>query len=115
MFLLMLALAVFAWGLHYKLSLYRSEATQCQSVAKLLSQKERPFAGTETERLLLRGLPGPVITSRASATSVAVLPAAGDPAFLGGHAGFVEREANQVAEPFRHHDPFDPRGPPATV
>jgi hypothetical protein len=119
MFLLVLAFAVFAWGLHYKLSLYRSEAAQHrQAAAKLLSQKERPFAGTEMERLLLHGLPVPV-TARASAAPSAAtglaLPATGDLALLSGHAGLVEREVNRVAEQFRHRDPFAPRGPPRTV
>ena len=119
MFLLVLAFAVFAWGLHYKLSLYRSEAAQHrQAAAKLLSQKERPFAGTEMERLLLHGLPVPV-TARASAAPSAAtglaLPAAGDSALLSGHTGLVEREVNRVAEQFRHRDPFAPRGPPRTV
>jgi hypothetical protein len=111
----MLAFAVFAWGLHYKLTLYRSEASQRQSVAKLLSQKERLFAGTKMERLLLHGLPAPVITSRASTATVAALPATGDPAPFVGHAGIVEQQANPVARPFLHLDPFDPRGPPTTV
>ena len=38
-----LSIAVFGWGLHYKLSLYQSEASIGQSspAAKLLSQKEQ--------------------------------------------------------------------------
>jgi hypothetical protein len=108
----MLAFAVFLWGLHSKLSLYRSEASQRQSVAKLLSPKERLFAGTEMERLLLHGLPVPIITHRASTATVAALPVTGDPAPYVRHAGLVELEANQVAEPYRRVDPFDPRGPP---
>jgi hypothetical protein len=40
---LALAMAVFGWGLHYKLSLYHTAApaAERQSEAKLLSQKER--------------------------------------------------------------------------
>lgn len=40
----LLALAVFGWGLHYKLSLYDRSASSCSQAphAKLLSQKERP-------------------------------------------------------------------------
>lgn len=43
---LVLALAVFGWGLHYKLSLYELPGTHHAqaSHAKLLSQKERPNA-----------------------------------------------------------------------
>ena len=42
--LLMLSLAVFGWGLQYKLSLYQNKnsITHQAPVAKLLSQKERP-------------------------------------------------------------------------
>ena len=44
-FVLMLAIAVFSWGLHYKMSLYCPKATQSNvPVAKLLSQKERPVS-----------------------------------------------------------------------
>jgi hypothetical protein len=44
--LLMLSLAVFGWGLQYKLSLYQSKdsITHLAPEAKLLSQKERPAA-----------------------------------------------------------------------
>src|ERR1700722_12761941 len=44
--LLMLSMAVFGWGLQYKLSLYKSKnsITHLAPVAKLLSQKERPLA-----------------------------------------------------------------------
>jgi hypothetical protein len=44
--LLMLSVAVFGWGLQYKLSLYQSKdsITHLAPVAKLLSQKERPAA-----------------------------------------------------------------------
>ncbi len=44
--LLMLALAVFGWGLQYKLSLYQSKdsVSHLAPAAKLLSQKERPVA-----------------------------------------------------------------------
>ncbi len=42
--LLMLSMAVFGWGLQYKLSLYQSKHSiaHCAPEAKLLSQKERP-------------------------------------------------------------------------
>ena len=44
--LLMLSLAVFGWGLQYKLSLYqgKNSITHLAPEAKLLSQKERPAA-----------------------------------------------------------------------
>jgi hypothetical protein len=42
--ILLLALAVFGWGLHSKLSLYhvRARASEVAPVAKLLSERERP-------------------------------------------------------------------------
>jgi hypothetical protein len=45
--LLMLSTAVFAWGLQYKLSLYKNpqSITHLAPEAKLLSQKERPIVG----------------------------------------------------------------------
>jgi hypothetical protein len=45
--LLMLSMAVFGWGLQYKLSLYQGKdsITHLAPEAKLLSQKERPAAG----------------------------------------------------------------------
>jgi hypothetical protein len=47
--ILIVALAVFGWGLHYKMSLYDSPSSHSTAVphAKLLSQKERPAASTE--------------------------------------------------------------------
>jgi hypothetical protein len=44
--LLMLSMAVFGWGLQYKLSLYKGKnsITHLAPEAKLLSQKERPTA-----------------------------------------------------------------------
>lgn len=46
---LIVALAVFGWGLHYKMSLYDSPGTRSTAIphAKLLSQKERPAAWTD--------------------------------------------------------------------
>ncbi len=41
---LLLAGAVFGWGLHYKLSLYRTVEMRTAPAAKLLSEKERPAA-----------------------------------------------------------------------
>lgn len=42
--ILLLALAVFGWGLHSKLSLYhlRAPASEVTPIAKLLSERERP-------------------------------------------------------------------------
>ena len=47
--LLMLSMAVFGWGLQYKLSLYqgKNSITHLAPEAKLLSQKERPAAAAQ--------------------------------------------------------------------
>jgi hypothetical protein len=41
--LLVLSMAVFGWGLQYKLSLYQGKTAHLTPEAKLLSQKERPL------------------------------------------------------------------------
>jgi hypothetical protein len=54
--ILIVALAVFGWGLHYKMSLYNSPSDHSTSVphAKLLSQKERPAASTDVGSIRLK-------------------------------------------------------------
>jgi hypothetical protein len=54
--LLMLGMAVFGWGLQYKLSLYKGKdsVSHLAPVAKLLSQKERPAPGQTLARLPAR-------------------------------------------------------------
>jgi len=55
-FAVLLALAVFCWGLHYKLSLYSSVRNQGASqAAKLLSQRERPDSNLKIESCWGRG------------------------------------------------------------
>lgn len=51
--MLLLAIAVFAWGLQYKMSLYNASNSLSASVphAKLLSQKERPESDVASIRL----------------------------------------------------------------
>jgi hypothetical protein len=53
--ILIVALAVFGWGLHYKMSLYDSPSNHSTAVphAKLLSQKERPAASAEARSIRL--------------------------------------------------------------
>ena len=47
--MVLLGVAVFAWGLHYKLSLYNQTERQVAQApaAKLLSQQERPATGAQ--------------------------------------------------------------------
>jgi hypothetical protein len=53
--ILIVALAVFGWGLHYKMSLYDSPSNHSTAVphAKLLSQKERLAASTKVGSIRL--------------------------------------------------------------
>jgi hypothetical protein len=57
--LLMLSLAVFGWGLQYKLSLYQAKNSISHQApeAKLLSQKERPAAALGTRSPELPAFP----------------------------------------------------------
>jgi len=54
--ILIVAFAVFGWGLHYKMSLYDSPSSHSTAVphAKLLSQKERPAASTDAGSIRLQ-------------------------------------------------------------
>ena len=57
-FAVMLVIAVFCWGLHYKLSLYHTVKNQgAAQAAKLLSQRERPDSNLKIERCWGRGRP----------------------------------------------------------
>jgi hypothetical protein len=69
--LLMLSLAVFGWGLQYKLSLYQSKNSinHLTPEAKLLSQKERPAA---TQGLVARSPEVPAFPFVAAFVLVAV-------------------------------------------
>jgi hypothetical protein len=71
--IVMLAFAVFSWGVQYKLSLYNSEAHM--SEAKLLSQKERPTTSEATELAadpLANPMPVPLFTFAFGAMLVAL-------------------------------------------
>ena len=71
--ILIVALAVFGWGLHYKMSLYDSPNSHSTAVphAKLLSQKERPAASTEAGLIRLESqrqvVPAAIVTGSAIA------------------------------------------------
>jgi hypothetical protein len=79
--ILIVALAVFGWGLHYKLSLYDLPGNHSAAVphAKLLSQKERPAASTAAGsiRLESRRQPSSIFYARVVlAAIVTALPIA---------------------------------------
>jgi hypothetical protein len=61
--LVVVCLSVFTWGLHYKLSLYRSTEQTCAKMpaAKLLSPKERPPIAVQQAQLLPSWTLAPVV------------------------------------------------------
>jgi hypothetical protein len=61
--LLMLAMAVFAWGLQYKLSLYKDKGSISHSApaAKLLSEKERPVTAQAIDSQLTQPPAFPIL------------------------------------------------------
>jgi hypothetical protein len=71
----MLAFAVFAWGLQYKLSLYHSAGrTNAVPAAKLLSSRERHNPNTQIEEILLAGRPLGAQVHQTILDRVATLP-----------------------------------------
>jgi len=70
---LVLAIAVFAWGLHYKLSLYNPEARRSGSPeAKLLSPRERSSLIAQLEATALVGSPSTASNRHIVPTTAAV-------------------------------------------
>jgi hypothetical protein len=110
-----LGLAVFVWGLHYKISLYQSEAAQ-RSVpaARLFSQKERPVAGTQMEKRLRPGQLVAKFTHRVLGDTVAALP-------LNAHASAktntetIAGQSNPGGPHLQHLILADLRGPPIAI
>jgi hypothetical protein len=92
--LLMLAMAVFAWGLQYKLSLYKSNTiAHTAPEAKLLSEKERPLAAQalDTQAPQLPALP------LAPALMVLAMALAFDPAM--GYFRSYDAQRVQIPQP----------------
>ncbi|MGC2402444.1 MAG: hypothetical protein WA510_21800 [Acidobacteriaceae bacterium] len=82
--LLMLSMAVFAWGLQYKLSLYKTHQsiTHVAPEAKLLSQKERPVTGQAVDAAptplpLPAALPAALLLLAMTATTPGLFQTAG--------------------------------------
>jgi hypothetical protein len=114
--LAMLAFAVFAWGLHYKLSLYRSETVQHRGPeAKLLSQRERPVPCTQMQGPLLSGRFAPRIVCRILRDTAAALPAYAYVEISDRYLGGANPQSGPNAKRFRFLVPCNPRGPPTAV
>jgi len=81
---LALTIAVFGWGLQYKLSLYQHSANHSRSVsqAKLLSQKERPTASNSLVSAGQLDLARPILVSEPTFLVAAVLFSAFAAVFL---------------------------------
>ena len=94
--LLMLAMAVFVWGLQYKLSLYKNKDSIAHSApaAKLLSEKERPVTAQVVDAPLPQPPPFPIVP--------ALLMLAMAPAFdLAVHHFRMTRERVPAPLPYR--------------
>jgi len=112
---LLLGLAVFLSGLGYKLSLYRSEASQrAVPAAKLLSQKERASASAN-ERLFARGRFVPTVPREKQPLGNGFLAAT-----VSGENLSQEKESVATSICDQAHDPGErdairPRAPPVTA
>ena len=114
--LAMLAFAVFAWGLNYKLSLYRSETAQHRGPeAKLLSQRERPAPCTQMEGPLLSGRTTFRIACQILRDTAAALPANAYVAISYRDRGDARPQPGADAKRSRYLVTCNPRGPPTTV
>jgi len=109
---LVLALAVFAWGLQYKLSLYHSEARRTGvPEAKLLSPRERPASIAQLEAASLT-CPLFSTTDRYTVPTAAALPSDSylDVGLRIEH--FLRPQQDPSAPRFRFFSLSNPRAPP---
>ena len=114
--LAMLAFAVLAWGLHYKLSLYGSEAAQHLGPrAKLLSQRERLAPCTEMDGPLLSGWPAPRMACPLFRVTAPALTENAHAAISDRYLEDAMPQLGSLAKRSRHLVPSNPRGPPSAV
>ena len=110
-----LALAVFVWGLQYKISLYRSVNPQ-QNVlgAKLFSQKQRVAPGVQKQKSLCSSRPASAAGRRDYTFPVAALLTTAPAVPIGSLVG-VTPQLGRLDAKSPHLDLRNPRGPPTTV
>jgi hypothetical protein len=114
--LAILGLAVFAWGLQYKLSLYRPEANRNSVLAaKLFPPKERLVSSAQRQRTLCSGRPASLVGRQVYSSASAALPADScAPPRLEYTQGMTPRSTPvEARSPYRN--PRNPRGPPIAV
>jgi hypothetical protein len=109
----MLAFAVFAWGLHYKLSLYHSGSrANAAPAAKLLSPRERPDSNLQIDELLLAGRPLRVQAHHFLPETVATVQGFDDPISMGRSRRLPGLEHNPNVPGFPELTLGNPRAPP---
>jgi hypothetical protein len=111
-----LGLAVFVWGLHYKISLYQSEAVQ-RSVpaARLFSQKPRPALGTHPEKRFRLGRSVPGWGQHVLTRTVGALMPSVNGTAANGQIDAVAQQPNLGGPHFQHVTLPDLRGPPIAI
>ena len=114
--LAILALAVFAWGLQYKLSLYRPEVNQSSLLAaKLFPPKERLVSSAQRQRTLCAGRPASLISRQLFTSASAALPTSGFAVRRPEYAQRVKLRSTPVEARSPYRDLQNPRGPPIAV
>ena len=113
---LMLAFAVFAWGLQYKLSLYHSASrTNAVPVVKLLSPRERQNANSHIEELLLAGRALGVQVHQTILDTVANLPGIAYPTSLDRSRELLGPQHSSNVPRFPERSLSNPRAPPVNA
>jgi hypothetical protein len=112
----MLGLAVFLWGLQYKLSLYHSVTIHhATPKAKLLSQRERPVPSGGIERHLVFGKHILVASLYFFHGAAVALICSASFDLSARYVESIEPQPNPIAERLRHHSLWSPRGPPIAI
>ena len=111
-----LGIAVFVWGLHYRISLYQSEVAQ-RSVpaARLFSQKQRAVLGTPPEKRLRQGRPVPDSNQQVLSHTVAALPSNANGAAANGQFEAIAQQPNLSQPRLRLLILPNLRGPPIAI
>src|ERR1700761_7397652 len=113
--LAILAFAVFAWGLQYKVSVYQTETAQHSVLgAKLFSQKQRLTSGVQKQRSLRSGRPASAAGLRPFTTSASGLPTKA-PALALSRFQRIARPLGRLEAPSPYLNSPQSRGPPITA
>jgi hypothetical protein len=111
-----LGLAVFLWGLHYKLSLYGSVASQHATPAvKLLSPKEHTVPSGQIERRLGSGQRTFDASFNGFRSAAPIVSYRAHLALSNGYVEDVEPRPIPIPERCHTFAPCSPRGPPIAI